>query len=546
MRIHPDELRTERYPDVAEAIRRDSELLIERWSLLALETHPNTDPARHAEMRNSLPDLLEALADALGDGQVEGNSRCGLLAVEHGEQRWQVGWQVTEVVQDYQLLRLVILDHLGELPGSPLTVRSAMAICSRLDEAIGASVATYSNGKEQTLRELIERADEANRAKSEFLAKMSHEIRSPMTSIVGFTEYLLNEPLEDPEHREAVGAVRRNGQYLLEIVNDILDLSKIESGKFEVEPARTSPFQLLRDIESTFRAAATERGLEFSIQVDDPLPETILTDAVRLRQILVNLIGNALKFTHEGSVRLEVRLVRQARERQLEMLVVDTGIGMSGDQLAQLFQPFTQFVQNSGKYGGTGLGLTICKSLAQMLGGSLEAESEQGVGSRFRLRIATGSLDGIACHRWEEVPATIEETLPPTEPAIVNLAGARILVADDRRDSRYLVCKLLEDSGAEVVAVEDGQLAVEAFERHRGAGTPIELILLDMQMPVINGYQATAELRTRGCDVAIIALTASAMREDRDKCLEAGCDDYLAKPISRQSLLETAQRHLRR
>ncbi len=392
-------------------------------------------------------------------------------------------------------------------------------------------------------------AESATVAKSEFLANMSHEIRTPMTAILGYTE-ILSENVTKPENRDAVTTITRNGNHLLEIINDILDLSKIEAGKTTVEQIPCSPCALVSEVVSLMRVRTETKGLTLdAIYSDGPIPETIRSDPVRVRQILINLIGNAVKFTNTGGVRLITRLVRDAGEPRIQFDVVDTGVGMTQVQAARLFQPFSQAdTSMARKFGGTGLGLVISKRFAEMLGGDIVlAETREGSGTRFRATIATGPLDGVKMVRD---PATepitpVAPIIPPVQPP--KSLNCCILLAEDGLDNQRLIKHILNKAGADVTLAENGKLAVEAIlatlEGSDG-GPGFDLILMDMQMPEMDGYQATAEIRKKGWCGPIIALTAHAMAGDREKCLVAGCDDYATKPVNRKKLIEMIGRHL--
>ena len=396
---------------------------------------------------------------------------------------------------------------------------------------------------------MAEEAHQANAAKSTFLANMSHEIRTPMTAILGFTEVLLDAKLSSADRANAVHTVRRNGEHLLTLINDILDLSKIEAGKLGVERIRCSPIQIIAELQSLMQVRAVAKNLPLRMEFAGPLPETIETDPTRIRQILVNLVGNALKFTEVGSVRVVTSLVNADTALRLRFDVIDTGIGLTPEQIAGLFQPFAQVdVSHARKYGGTGLGLTISRRLARMLGGDIDIESQLGAGSQFSVILPTGSLAGVP---MLEDPAAALGALPETKadappaPADRDLHG-RILLAEDGPDNQRLITHLLEKAGAQVTLAENGQEALDAALEARDRGEPFDVVLMDMQMPVMDGYQATTLLRRQGYAGPIIALTAHAMTGDREACLAAGCDDYVAKPIKHDTLIGTIQQHRQR
>jgi PAS domain S-box-containing protein len=397
---------------------------------------------------------------------------------------------------------------------------------------------------EEDLKTAMGDAEAATRAKSEFLANMSHEIRTPMTAVLGYAELLLDGTLRDDEHRrEAVVTMQRNGNYLLDLLNDILDLSKIEAGRVSVERLTFCPLELIADVRSLMASRALERGLVLDASAIDPIPATIHSDPTRLRQILVNLVGNAIKFTDRGRVDLRVRTGEWNGAPTLHFDVIDTGIGMNEEQLERVFRPFTQADNSTTReYGGTGLGLTISKRLAVLLGGDLEVQTEPGRGSTFSVWQPLGSLHGVEMISdvHGKLAQMIESEVPASPAAATGLC-AKILLAEDGLDNQRLIKLILTRAGAEVILAENGQAAIELVEATNDAGEPFDVILMDMQMPVVDGYEATRTLRERGFDGPIIALTAHAMAEDRAKCIEAGCDDYATKPIDRAKLVETVR-----
>jgi len=402
------------------------------------------------------------------------------------------------------------------------------------------------NKRSAALRAAMERAKAANQSKSEFLANMSHEIRTPMTAILGFAENLLDPDQTDADRVDAIRTIQRNGEYLLQIINDILDISKIEAGKLEVEPVRCSPVALIAEVQSLMQLRAGSKNLSLNVEYIGPIPESFETDTTRLKQILVNLIGNAIKFTETGGVRLVTRFVDQDPANPvMQFDVIDTGIGMTEQQAARLFKAFTQAdTSTTRKFGGTGLGLTISKRLARMLGGDITVDSRPGRGSTFRVTIAARPLEGVAMlDRPAEAMAARSEAPSAAPPEAAKLE-CRVLLAEDGPDNQRLIEAVLKKAGVDVTVVENGKLAVEAALAARDEGNPFDVILMDMQMPVMDGYEATGLLRQRNYTDPIVALTAHAMASDRDTCLEAGCDDYASKPIDRKTLIETIRRQL--
>ena len=389
--------------------------------------------------------------------------------------------------------------------------------------------------KSEELKQAQRKAEQANKAKSVFLTNMSHEIRTPMTAILGFTEVLLDDAT-NPENIEAAETIKRNGDHLLELINDIRDLSKIEARMTELERIPCSPRDIVSDVISLLSARAGAKGVALVPTLVGSIPERIKTDPTRLRQILINLVGNAVKFTDNGSVRLETRHLDDGEGGpRLQFDVVDTGAGMSEDQVAKLFQPFTQAdATTTRRFGGTGLGLTISKKFAEMLGGDVVlVETQEQVGSTFRATVACKGLRSAGPS--EDASKQNQEVRHDAAPT--DLHGLRILLAEDGFDNQRLISLVLRKAGAEVETQENGKLAVDAAFAARASGRRFDVILMDIQMPVMDGYEATGTLREQGYKGPIIALTANAMAGDREKCIAAGCDDYTTKPINREALI---------
>jgi signal transduction histidine kinase/ActR/RegA family two-component response regulator len=389
-------------------------------------------------------------------------------------------------------------------------------------------------------------ADASLHARSSFLANMSHEIRTPMTSVLGYVDMLIEEASASnapPERIAQLHAIKRSGRHLVHLLNDILDLSRIEAGKLAVERAPVSIFQLVDDVMSVMRPTAASKQLRLELDYDGRLPERVETDATRLRQVLLNLVGNAIKFTEVGGVRVRVQFLERAPGPSLlQFLVADTGIGIAPDVAAQLFRPFCQGDgTHARRFGGAGLGLAISREIARLLGGDIELESAEGWGSTFILRIAAGPApDSRLIEAREFDPLDEDETLDTLK--FIQAVGEasrgdrHVLVVDDCDDNARIVSHLLRNAGFRTTRAENGReavkLALAASDR-----APFDLILMDVQMPVMSGYDAARTLRMNGYEGPILALTANAMREERQRSLAAGCDGFATKPIDRKELL---------
>ncbi|MGE0525718.1 MAG: ATP-binding protein [Bdellovibrionales bacterium] len=390
---------------------------------------------------------------------------------------------------------------------------------------------------ERELRVAMQKAEEANRAKSEFLANMSHEIRTPLSAILGFAELMKDPMLPLNERLSYAEVINRNGRQLSSIVNDVLDLSKVEAGKFEVERIPMSLSNVIAQVSSLFRGEVERKGLH--LRVEPPpakVPERICSDPTRIQQILTNLISNAVKFTHRGGIKVSIEAIDSGHGLQIGFRVKDTGIGVPLQKQQSLFQPFSQGdTSMTRKYGGTGLGLALSKRLADLLGGDLIlVESREGKGSTF-LATVNANLDDLPL--TQERP-TIQRAVPAPRRERA-LEGKRILLAEDSPDNQMLIQFYLESEGAHVDLAHHGGEAVE-----KASHGDYNLILMDIQMPVMDGYSATRSLRSEGYQRPIIALTAHAMHEERARSLREGCNEHLTKPIDRKLLIRTIKGYL--
>ena len=399
----------------------------------------------------------------------------------------------------------------------------------------------YALARREMERERVERlkAESENRSKSEFLAHLSHELRTPLSAILGFTELLLTNS-KDAESSGHLRVVHRNGKHLLGLLNDILDLSKIEAGKLELEPQQVYLSSFLTDIYFLMRGAAVDKNLELMMETPSPLPTQIVTDPTRLRQVLLNLIGNAIKFTEAGSITVRVEMGGEEGSEQLYFWVVDSGVGITLASQAEIFQPFVQAKDSYGQsQAGTGLGLAISRQLVERLGGAIEVSSTPGEGSTFSFYIDVGAAP-LEVRETFSLEVDVERE-PLSE--VPQLAG-RVLVVDDLRDIRLLIGHFVKITGAEVSYAQNGAEAIERIQAQQQKGEPYDLVLMDIHMPVMGGHEAAQTLRQQDHTTPLVALTAAHMKGDMDACLASGFNAYLSKPVDQAQLYTLLLRHL--
>ena len=377
----------------------------------------------------------------------------------------------------------------------------------------------------QLLRVAKGQAEESAAFKSQFLANMSHEIRTPLTGILGYAESLKTDTFSQEEQNLAIEVIMKNGEHLLGVINDILDFSKIEAGKLEVEEVNIEIVNVIQEVSNLMQLKTQEKGLSLGFEYEYPIPRYIKSDPTRLKQILINLIGNAIKFTSVGGVKVNVIFLKEVHK--LSFQVIDTGTGISDTEIAKLFKAFSQADSSTTrKFGGSGLGLLISRELAHKLGGDISVESKPGKGSVFTVTISTGNLDEI------ELLNNIQKGYPsliPVEKDLIPQLQGRILVAEDGPDNQNLISFLLKKTQVNFKIVDNGALALEEITKNE-----FDLVLMDAQMPVMDGYTATKKIRELGITIPIVALTANAMKADVEKAYSFGCSDFLGKPFTRK------------
>jgi signal transduction histidine kinase/ActR/RegA family two-component response regulator/HPt (histidine-containing phosphotransfer) domain-containing protein/HAMP domain-containing protein len=481
-----------------------------------------TAPARAAT--SLLPEY-----DLCSDGQTVVDAS-GFESTAHGG----ACWAVPCVTADGRLLAVVSLFFKHSRRPNEDELGVVVAACSL------ATLAIEQRCGEDAIKLAMRKATESNVAKSVFLANMSHEIRTPLNAILGFADLLISESSDlDADRREQLSTIASSGKHLLTLINDVLDLSKIEASEMSFYREQSDPNRVLVEVMSLLRVKAVQQGITLDYEWRTPAPSTIVTDESRLRQVLLNLVGNAVKFTEEGGVRVSAAVENAASPApMLRIDIVDSGVGIPQNKLAEIFKPFVQADASvTRKFGGTGLGLSICQRIAEGMGGSLTVASKLGEGSCFTLRLPTGSLSGVAsslpvCDGIQAHTPNQSSEGAKASADTGALKGMRVLVVEDGETNRRLISLVLRRAGVEVEMANNGQEGIDA-----ALACEFDAILMDMQMPVMDGYTAAGRLRAANFTGPIIALTAHAMKGDEERCLDAGCSDYLTKPIEAPRLL---------
>ncbi len=538
MNIQSRQLRSESHAEVGDLIRRDAGLIIERWVRRAAEEQPNAARTHHDVLLDHLPALLQQMGRSLAESDAEDNGWHRPPAAEHGEQRWETGWSLAEVVRDYQILRLVILDYLEQTLDRPLRGREVMAIGLILDESIAASVTRYGRHQKEAAREAErERAEkerkeeelrhtreaaslkEAERRKDEFLAVVAHELRNHLAPVVSAAGILGLEGAETPAARQARETIGRQLQQMARLVGDLLDVARLKQGKVAFQRRPVDLASVLAQAVEAARPHIDARGHHLTTSVPSEAPLCVDGDAGRLTQVFVNLLANAAKYTPPGG---HVGLTTAREGTQVVIRVKDDGVGIPSDQLGRVFDLFAQVGEAEGERGGLGVGLALVKSLVELHGGAVEAHSGgPGQGSEFVVRLPAAADPGAA-------PAGGE----PCEPAR-RVPTRRVLVVDDNRDSADSLGLLLGLMGHPVRTAYDGPQALDVAREFRP-----EIVLLDLALPTLGGHEVARRLRgdPELTGLVLVALSGYGSEEDRRRSRDAGFDHHLVKPCALEEL----------
>jgi signal transduction histidine kinase len=520
--------------DAANLLAQVKEQILKDWEAQSRARVEAAKTQSRIALRDSMPQCLDQLVETLRASdpstEVKANTE---VANTHAEDRsQQAEYSIDEIIFEYHILRSVVIKSLES--SGVLTRDSLSMIHEFIDRGISSAALRYveievdrQKADKKAYEEARADAERATQAKTAFLANMSHEIRTPLGAIMGFVSLLRDSGLSQEEISSYLSVIERNSHHLLRIIDDILDLTKVEAGKMVIEKIEFPLIEFLAEFASLVALKAREKGIIFQLKATDALPEIVISDPTRLRQILSNVVGNAIKFTDKGRVDLAISY----DEKYLEFRVTDTGKGVSQDQRLNLFQAFSQAdPSTTRKFGGTGLGLVITKKLCQALDGDFAlAESELGKGSVFIAGIHVGTPEKVKLVPIK--PVVIPSANPNMNPQTINLKSLDLLLVEDSPDNQFLVQKMLGKTGAKVTIANNGSEGVKlALVRS------FDVILMDIQMPVMDGHECTRTLRSEGYKGPIVALTAHAMKEERERAIESGFSHFLSKPIDQKSL----------
>lgn len=537
MTVDPQEVRAEPHTEIGHVLKQDVNLVLERWSRRAVEEQPHAKRVHHGVLLDHLREFLVKLGGALAESEAPFCFEHQMTAVVHGEQRWDEGWSLTEVVRDYQILRLVVLDYLEEALDRPLGSREVQAIGLALDEAITASVVSFVHERDEHLRQLHdERAEtekrsqrqleeqtlalqDADRRKNEFLAILGHELRNPLASIYTALEIQRLKATDDPEVACAREVIERQVRQLTRLVDDLLDVSRITQGKVQLQ---LEPVDIATIVQRAVEMAqplfdAQKHRLSVSLSRE---PMWVEADAARLTQVLTNLLRNAAKYTSPGG---QIKISAECHDNDVIVRVRDNGIGIAPELLPRVFEPFIQVARSLDRSdGGLGLGLTLVRSLLELHQGTIEAHSEgKGKGSEFVVHLPA----------MDTVPTPAEAA--PAAPEAERAAPRRILVVDDNRDGARTLSMLLQLDGHQVNTAHDGPAALETAD----AWQP-DVVLLDIGLPGMDGLEVARRLRNnpQHAEVLLIAISGYGQDDDQLRSQEAGIAAHLVKPVDLAAL----------
>jgi signal transduction histidine kinase len=522
MTIDPEVLRNEQHVEVGRVIQRDAPRLIERWSRRATVEQPHGARAHHQTLLDHLPRFLQTLGQSLSDSVNVHNAPHFASARAHGEQRWESGWSLPEVVRDYQILRLVLFEYLAEVLSRPLLIRESVAIGLTLDEAISTSVTAYVQHQEKSLREQADRLREADQNKNAFLAVLAHELRNPLAPILSSVEVLRILGPKEGELSKAREIVERQVKQMVRIVDDLLDVTRVAQGKLQLRRGMFDLSAAIQQATQTVRPLYENLGHELAVDLPSE-PLLVDADEARVVQVLVNLLTNAGKYTERGG---QIRLSVTREDGEFVLRVRDNGLGIEPEMLGRVFDMFTQVGRSTHhSQGGLGIGLTLVRQLVELHGGGITVHSEGlGKGSEFVVRLPALDVKTTDLQEDPFLPAT---NLPPT-PAL------RILLVEDNADAREVLATLLRLLGHEAETAATGPEGVE-----RALASKPELVLIDLGLPELDGFQVARRLRDAlGDSVKLVALTGHVLEEDRRKARDVGFDAHLAKPVELEELTQ--------